>query len=185
MIYFTSDLHFGHEAILRYSNRPFESLEHMHNALVKNWNNCIEDKDIVYVLGDLALCPYKQFVSWGEKLKGRKILIKGNHDSYSDGQYNKLGFDVYHEIKLKIAGNMCRLSHYPYALPWHKRFFAFKSELRFMDRRPPKIEGEFLLHGHTHASHKRVDNRIHVGTDAWNYSPVSIREIESVMNRKE
>lgn len=183
MIWFTSDLHFGHESVITYCNRPFESLGLMHAALVKNWNKCVQEKDTVYVLGDLALCSFKDFAPIASQLRGNKILIRGNHDHYSEGQYNKLGFQVYHEIKMKLAGNMVRLSHYPYALPWYKRPFAYKSELRFMDKRPPRIPGEILIHGHTHTKYRSIDNRIHVGVDAWGYRPVAATEIESLIGK--
>src|SRR5665213_2758323 len=157
MIYFISDLHFGHEAVIKYSKRPFVGLNEMHETLIKNWNSWVKPQDTIYVLGDLALCPFKDFEPIAKRLNGTKILIRGNHDHYSEGQYNRLGFTVYHELKLKIAGQMVRLSHYPYALPWYKRLFAFKSELRYMDRRPPKIEGEWLLHGHSHVKYKKAN----------------------------
>src|ERR1051326_188677 len=185
MIWFLSDLHIGHEAVIRYCNRPFANLDDMHRGLVANWNMAVRPSDTVFVLGDLALCPYREFEPIAKELHGdRKYLIRGNHDKYSEGQYARVGFTVFHEIQMKLAGHTIRLSHFPYALPWYRRPFAFKSELRFMDRRPPRIPGEFLLHGHTHTKQKMSpDGRIHVGVDAWDYKPVSAREIESLIGK--
>lgn len=184
MIWFTSDLHFGHADAIKYSKRPFESLDEMHEVLITRWNKCVQPQDIIYVCGDMALCPYREFEPLAKRLNGIKYLIRGNHDSYSVGQYNRLGFTVYQEVKMKLAGYTVRLSHFPYALPWYKRPFAYKSELRFMSLRPPRIAGEFLIHGHTHTKYKGTkDNRIHIGVDAWNYYPVSLREIESILGK--
>jgi calcineurin-like phosphoesterase family protein len=184
MNWFTSDLHFGHAAAIDYCKRPFASLEEMHEALIARWNERVRPEDTVYVLGDMALCRFKDFEPLAKRLNGRKFLIQGNHDHYSVGQYERVGFTVFRELTMKIAGRMCRLSHFPYAYPWYKRLFAFKSELRFMDRRPPRIKGETLLHGHTHTKYKGTnDGRIHVGVDAWNFYPVSQREIESILNK--
>ena len=36
MIYFTSDLHLGHRGIIEMQNRPFENVQEMHQALVRN-----------------------------------------------------------------------------------------------------------------------------------------------------
>ncbi len=184
MIWFTSDLHIGHESVIKYCDRPFSSLSEMHIGLINNWNKVVHDTDIVYILGDVSLGSYSDFVNVISQMRGKKILIKGNHDKYSYGQYNKAGIQVFEELKLKMFGKVIRLSHFPYAIPWYKRLFAFKSELRFMDRRPPKLKGEILLHGHTHSKIKKYkDGRIHVGVDAWNYTPVSSQQLESLISK--
>lgn len=184
MIWVTSDLHLGHEGVIKYCKRPFPSLLAMHEALISLWNARVRPEDTVFVLGDLSFMRFAEFLPIALRLNGKKILVKGNHDHYSDSQYNKAGFAVYHEIKMKLAGFDVRMSHYPYALPWHRRLFAYPSELRFMDRRPPKVPGEFLLHGHTHTKHRLVGNRIHVGVDAWDFRPVALYELESLMMKK-
>jgi calcineurin-like phosphoesterase family protein len=184
MIFFTADLHFGHEAILRYCARPFSDVSTMNSALIENWNKAIRPTDTVYVVGDLAFCHYREFAEIAKVLNGKKILIKGNHDSYSEGQYLKLGFQVFHEIKMKLCGKMVRISHYPYAPTWWRRPFCYKSELRYLDKRPPVVKGEWLIHGHTHTKHRGFERRIHVGVDAWSYGPVALSEIESLIGKR-
>ena len=58
MIFFTSDLHLGHENCIRLCNRPFSSIEEMDETLIENWNRKITGKDTVYILGDLI------YISW-------------------------------------------------------------------------------------------------------------------------
>ncbi len=53
MTYFTSDLHFGHENIIRFSNRPFSSAEEMNRTLIDNWDSRVTDRDDIYILGDM------------------------------------------------------------------------------------------------------------------------------------
>lgn len=183
MKWFTSDLHFGHELVIKYANRPFISLDEMHEELIKRWNSKVCKDDTIYILGDMSFLPHKEFEPIAKQLNGNKILIIGNHDKYSIGQYAKYGFTAYHECLISLCGKRVRLSHFPYALPWYKKPFAFKSELRFMDRRPHKIKGEILLHGHTHTKKKVINNMIHVGVDAWNYAPISEGQIESLMSK--
>lgn len=53
MTYFTSNLHFGHENIIRFSNRPFSSAEEMNRTLIDNWDSRVTDRDDIYILGDM------------------------------------------------------------------------------------------------------------------------------------
>lgn len=52
-IYFTSDLHFGHENVIRFDDRPFASVEEMDAELIRRWNAKVDRGDLVYVLGDM------------------------------------------------------------------------------------------------------------------------------------
>lgn len=108
-IYFTSDLHLGHENIIRFTNRPFGSVEEMNDRIIQNYNSIIHKNDLVYILGDLT---YKINVEESnkliQKLKGRKVLIRGNHDlkydsslfedilDYKEFNYNKVKYVLMH-----------------------------------------------------------------------------------------
>ena len=37
-----------------FDNRPFQTLEEMHETIKTNWNNTVTNADHVYILGDLA-----------------------------------------------------------------------------------------------------------------------------------
>ena len=60
-VFFTSDLHFGHENAIRFDNRPFKSIEEMDTELIRRWNEKVGKGDLVYVLGDMIwkmlYCP--------------------------------------------------------------------------------------------------------------------------------
>ena len=80
MIWFVSDTHFGHKNILKYTKRPFSSVEEMDEILIANWNNRVKEEDEVYHLGDVALCSPNKLRKILDRLKGKIYLIRGNQD---------------------------------------------------------------------------------------------------------
>ena len=87
MIYFTSDLHFYHENIIKSVNRPFKNAEQMNDTLIKNWNNKVQPHDEIYILGDFTMKGYTFATTILYQLKGKKHLIKGNHDKFADSPH--------------------------------------------------------------------------------------------------
>ncbi len=76
-----ADLHLDHKNIIHLCNRPFSSTEKMNSELVTNWNSIVRKKDTVYFIGDLVYGRSSRSADfWIEKLNGKIILIKGNHD---------------------------------------------------------------------------------------------------------
>jgi calcineurin-like phosphoesterase family protein len=53
--WFISDTHFSHANIIRYTGRPFQSVNEMDERLIENWNALIAPEDIVFFLGDFGL----------------------------------------------------------------------------------------------------------------------------------
>ena len=87
MIYYTSDLHFGHKNIIKYENRPFMNIEEMEYVFIRNWNNKVKSNDDhIYIIGDFAFkgsnLSVDKINNIVEKLKGKKHLIIGNHDQF-------------------------------------------------------------------------------------------------------
>jgi calcineurin-like phosphoesterase family protein len=54
MNFFTSDTHYGHANIIKYSSRPFSSVEEMNDALVKKINDKVGVDDCLWHLGDFV-----------------------------------------------------------------------------------------------------------------------------------
>ena len=55
----------GHKNIIKYENRPFNSVEEMDKAIINMWNKTVEKDDLVYILGDF---------SWYKGQKTNEIL---------------------------------------------------------------------------------------------------------------
>lgn len=83
MNYYISDLHLFHEASIRFDNRPFGSLEEMHEAVVSRWNNKVNNGDTVYILGDMSMRGKKEdLISLVATLKGKRFLLKATMMMY-------------------------------------------------------------------------------------------------------
>lgn len=86
--YYISDVHLFHKNVTaegsNFDNRPFKTLEEMHETIKTNWNNTVTNADHVYILGDLAWKENEDVISFVSKLKGNKHLIVGNHDRVKD-----------------------------------------------------------------------------------------------------
>ena len=137
MNYFISDLHFGHFNIIRYDNRPFNSVDEMDKILIDNWNSVISDNDTVYILGDISWYNEEKTVQIFQQLKGKKILIKGNHDKVVSGSNIYKCFDgVYDYYELHLDKNKVVMIHYPIPC-WIGQF-----------------RDTIHLYGHVHNSHQ-------------------------------
>jgi calcineurin-like phosphoesterase family protein len=180
--WFTSDHHFGHANIIKYCNRPFNSVGHMNAMMEFTWNSIVSPDDLVYYLGDFAMNP-KTVPEIVARLHGKKILIPGNHDrcyrlksaKWVD-HYLAAGFEsVEMERRLEIAGESVLLNHLPYRN-------TLKLDLKFFELRPVD-HGGWLIHGHVHDRWKVSRKQINVSADVWSFEPVSWDTITEIIRR--
>ena len=167
--YFTSDLHFGHENIIKYCNRPFANAAEMDAALISNWNKTVDKDDEVYILGDVFFCKADRAHKILDQLNGRLVLLLGNHDETIANQPSlKKRFRILPELHFeRYDDRHIHMCHYP-MLSWNISF-----------------HGSYMLHGHVHNS-RAVDNenrRYDVGVDANGYLPVEWAHIKSTLDR--
>ncbi len=170
MIWFTSDTHYCHENIIKYCNRPFKDATEMDLEIIKKYNEVVSDDDIVYHLGDFSIDSYTPeikaqrepyLVNVFKQLKGKKILISGNHDAMYLELYNKLFDSIlpYHEIKDENNRVKFVLCHYPFE-SWNN-----------------KNNSSIHLHGHSHGKALKLKNRYDVGIDSNNFYPINIENL--------
>ena len=156
MIWFTSDLHFGHKKVIEYGNRKFNDVEEMDNHMIKVWQSKVQRSDKVYVLGDFSFRKPAETNTIMNKLPGQKFLVKGNHDHKKELKKIQ-GWDwvqPYHE--LKHDNEFVILSHYPFEV-WRDSH-----------------HGSWHLHGHSHGTLPPKGRRMDVGVDAIGTSEVLI-----------
>ena len=172
MIWFTSDTHFNHANIIKYSERPFENINEMTEVMITNWNSRVMPGDVVYHLGDFGLSYGRRHAATIDsllaRLVGNKFLIRGNHDReevYKNTQWTKV--EHYHELTVKTKDNNAQkivLAHYAHRV-WNKMHY-----------------GSWMLHGHSHGSLDDIGGKtVDVGVDCWNYAPVSLDELTIFM----
>ena len=111
-IFLIGDTHFMHRNIIKYCNRPFKDVEAMTEGLVKNWNGIVGKNDIVYVVGDFALCGKQKIIEIGQRLNGRKRLVLGNHDQASIATYREAGFEFVYNHSI-VLDDFYIISHIP------------------------------------------------------------------------
>lgn len=184
-IFYTSDLHLGHEKVAGY--RGFKCSADHDYELGERWRNQVTDRDHVWILGDLCLHDLDYALAFIKNLPGTKHLVWGNHDAGHPMHRNahkqqRRYLDVFDSVqpfaRRKIAGEDVLLSHFPYERD--------RDEMRYGQWRL-RNEGAWLLHGHTHGPERAtVDSyelrnwrtgeavkktyrsrEIHVGVDAW------------------
>lgn len=172
MLFFTSDLHFGHEKIIKACRRPFSSVEEMNGKLVENWNATVGARDEVYILGDFALrLEMPEIHRILEQLKGRKHLIFGNHD-HEIARHRYFFRDVLasmrdlYLMRLPSYDKRLILCHYP------MMFWCGDYDPKFVH-----LYGHIHNNAHDMAWTAHLRNAYNVGADVNDYRPVSIDEI--------
>ena len=154
-----SDTHFNHANIIRYCDRPFNSVEQMNEELIKRWNNTVAKDDIVYHLGDFAFGNKEQLASILMRLNGRIRLIMGNHDHKKWKDYLECGCDRVYEGPI-ILDNWAILSHHPH----------------FVNLQMPYIN----IYGHVHddSNHTTIGAcGACVCVERWDYKPVDLDKL--------
>ena len=162
----TSDPHFGHQAIIGYCQRPFETLEQMTNVIIDRWNEKVKPKDDVFLLGDVFVgLKQREAMAIRSKLVGNIHLIAGNHDEVAKGMPRAWAWikDLY-ELKFqKFHAIMC---HYPLR-SW-----------------PGNTHGVINLHGHCHGNMAPCANypQLDVGVDVHAFYPVAIEAVQGIVD---
>ena len=171
--WFTADHHFGHANIIKFTDRPFDSVAEMDEALVENWNSVIGPDDRVFHLGDFTLGNSHVAYRYLQQLQGRISFLytPWHHDRrWLPGDTRVIDRSANHIIEwlpplwvlevppmgkggYPLAITLC---HYPLA-EWDRKHY-----------------GAWHLHGHSHGKHGGEGYILDVGVDAQNYHPISL-----------
>lgn len=161
-IFVTADHHFNHRGVLGMCQRPFASVEEMNEFLVQAWNSVVGPRDEVWHLGDFALGgTADELAAIFKRLRGRKILVRGNHDKE---KVLKLGWHSVNDLaRPKLDGSRWVFCHYPMRA-WAGAF-----------------RGSRHCFGHVHGLLPDTAQSCDVGVDRWGYRPAALEEIRERM----
>lgn len=154
----TADWHFG-ESRMDLMCRPFQSTDEHDDTIIANYNRLVQPDDVVLCLGDVTNKDAPERLSSVAKLRGRKLLIRGNHDvPHSDA-------DLARYFELVVAdGEGLELSYQDVAL-----FATHYPTQGRLDR--------FNLVGHVHGAWRVQLNMLNVGVDNFGFAPCPIERV--------
>lgn len=168
--YITADTHFGHKNIIEYASRPFNDVEEMNEALIRNWNDVVGPDDIIIHAGDFSFMKKNRIKGIVDRLNGRKWIVLGNHDRKCPDYWHELGFEHWFYQPILIKKWNIIISHEPLV-------------------NPPVLN----LHGHTHESSVSGDipgRHFCVSVEQRDYKPwhlpymqdISLTDIEQIIH---
>lgn len=181
-VWFTSDTHYFHANVIKYSNRPFSTTAEngdlvlhpleMNENLIARHNAVVKPQDRVYHLGDFGFASEENLDKVLSRLNGQKYFIYGNHDEKirksKQLQSHFVWCRDYHELRVEHNGERIKivLCHFP-MISWNK-----------MHR------GSWMLHGHCHGNLRYpFKGRIwDVGVDPNGLAPVGLEDLVNRFN---
>lgn len=177
MIWMTADLHLGHQAILRYCDRPFMTIGEMDMTLINNWNSVVEPGDTIYMIGDFVLGKSNVAARYFNKLYGKIKVIPGGHDY--KWLRDKKAFYSLSGKKVDILPPLFTLK--TDVVEDSKAAVLCHYSMRTWDR---SHYGSVHFFGHSHGRLEGYGRSCDVGIDVWDYTPVSLKRAYDYINKK-
>lgn len=174
----SSDLHFGHGNIIKYSPRSrghFADVNEMNNAIISNFNSVVGDDDVIFLLGDIGFCKPEMTLRFLSMMNGKKFIVFGNHDSklmdhkdFKDESVRRtvgiIGSDKEHKMTHTVDG----VKH---------RIHMFHHPIESWDS---KGHGSLHFFGHCHTpkeQNKPRNRSIDVGVDGNDLFPHNVDDL--------
>ena len=155
--YFISDLHFGHDSIVKWERTRFNTVQE-HDAYIADcfckWAKKLTPQDEFWVLGDWGNTSYLYLL---DMLNCHKVFVYGNHDAASDYEKFCCYFDEVYRYPIFISDKLV-ISHIPVAVY------------------PDMLN----VHGHLHSVYLRDDNHVSVSINDMNYSLFSEKSLSGI-----
>lgn len=173
-IWITSDWHFMHNKPFIYEARGFDNVYDMNEAIIERHNEVVDDKDVVYCLGDSMLGKdYMSGLECIKRLKGKLKLVIGNHDTDARLEMYRLCWNVkFVEFgyRIKVGKKSLWLSHYPQLVA------------NFDENKPV-----YSIYGHHHSPehfNPAIPHGFQVSMESNNCYPIELTEVIKLINKE-
>jgi calcineurin-like phosphoesterase family protein len=144
----------------------------MNESLVENWNDVVDESDVVYHLGDVTHAAghgsgedVRGFNHWMSVLNGQIVLLRGNHDHPEETK----GLPTFETATLSDGRN---------------------GHIYYLQHEPTGFDG-WQIHGHVHNSDTDMypffspeRKTINVSVEVTGYEPVPLDEISDLVERQ-
>lgn len=172
--FFTSDTHYYHRNILKkfcVNTRRGEDEVEMTELMILAWNRRVSPQDTVFHLGDVSFANAQKTRAVLDRLNGKIVYIKGNHDAPALDPLCRSRYESINDyLEIKENGRDVIMFHFPIAR-WNKYH-----------------HGSFHLYGHEHGNFVQEGRCMDVGVDTRpgaDMAPWSWDEIEAILSKKE
>lgn len=178
-LFFSSDFHLGHQAIIDFG-RKFNNVKEMDIAIVDEVNRKVDKNDMLVLLGDTMMSEkdYSKFLN--SLICENVILLVGNHCNRGKLLGSLIEDKLLHisdYLELNVDKQIICCSHFPM---FHWNF---------------QSDNAFMLHGHNHGDEGEILKQIHeykcmdVGIDSYynmfgEYSIFSLSQIKDILRDK-
>jgi calcineurin-like phosphoesterase family protein len=162
-IFFSSDLHLGHEnTFLKFKReddktplRPFTSIDEMNNAIITRHNSVVKPEDHWWCGGDVVI--NKKYLPLVKELNGHKRLILGNHDIWDVQKFLEAGFEKVQGYRVFV--DQFIMSH----IPLHESNVTTRFKCN--------------VHGHTHSNYINDPRYLCICVEHTDYTPLHMDEV--------
>jgi calcineurin-like phosphoesterase family protein len=158
--FFTSDEHYGHDAVIKYCHRPFTTGKEMDAELIKRFNSFVGPNDTTIHAGDFCWGNKEEHAKqYIKQLNGNHIFLKGSHDCWLPNSA------PYMWQKL-IEGQFVVICH------WAMRTWGRSNY------------NSWQLHGHSHGGLEPIGKQWDIGVDNNHFYPLSFEHIKNIMSMR-
>jgi len=134
----------------------------MDETIIKNWNDCVQQGDQVWICGDFA---WNRHASYLHRLNGKKFIVLGSHDKMPI-ETLRLFAEVHNGMARRLFNKRVYILTHCAMRVWESSHY-----------------GSINLYGHSHGRlpESDVKRQMDVGVDVWGYRPVPLELVEAVM----